>query len=213
MLSEPAAVVKNYYAHKRLKLFQKGESILSPDETKLPLISYIEKGAVQQFDITDDGEKVVVNIFKEGAFFPASSAVNHTMNTYYFEALSGVSVRQATSEEIDELLRANPAVVFDLLQRLYRGVDGILSKLSSALSQTAGQRLLTELNIHSQRFGVRQMDNSVELAVTAEQIAHQTGLTRETVSRELKKLQKEGRILMKRGMITMLSDDSVASSS
>lgn len=204
MHTDADALIKEFYMQKRPLSYTKGETLILPDTTKLPPITYIEEGVIEQYDITDEGQKVVVNIFKPGAFFPASSAINHTFNTYYFEAIENVTVRQAVAEEVEALLLAHPVIVYDLLKRLYRGVDGILLKLSSSLSLTAKQRIMNELTIYGQRFGVKQADQSVALSLTIEQIAQRTGLARETASRELKKLQVEGVIGMKRGKMMLL---------
>jgi CRP-like cAMP-binding protein len=204
MQNNSDALVKDFYAHKHPTSYRKGEVLLLPDPTHLPPIAYIEKGIVEQYTITDGGEKVVVNLFKSGAFFPASSAVNQTHNTYYFEAVVDVTIRQAPAEEIETLLLTNPVIVYDLLKRLYRGVDGMLEKFASSLSLSAQQRVMNELVIYGKRFGVLQGDGSVILSMTAEQIASRTGLARETVSREMKKLQREGVLSVNRGKIILL---------
>jgi CRP-like cAMP-binding protein len=205
MQNNSDALVKDFYSHKQLKSFHKGQVVLLPDPTHLPPITYIEKGIVEQYTITDSGEKVVVNLFKSGAFFPASSAVNHTYNTYYFEAVEVATVRQATAEEVEILLLANPVIAYNLLQRLYRGVDGMLQKFSSSLSLTAQQRVMNELVIDAKRFGSLQIDGSVVLSMTAGQIATRTGLARETVSREMKKFQHEGVLSVNRGKIILFN--------
>ena len=197
------ALIHELFSHKRLQNFQKGEIIVFPNASTLPLITYIESGVVEQYDVTPEGNKVVLNLFKAGSFFPVASAVNHTANTYHFEALGDVTARQATAEVVELFLLAHPTVVYDLLKRLYVGLDGVLLKLASTLSLPAQQRLLNELETHGKRFGVRQGDNSLLLRITSEKIAQQTGLARETVSRELKELKQKGILTMSRGEITL----------
>lgn len=203
MNGDAARLLKEFYRHKSLKSFVKGETILPPDNEGLPLISYIETGIVEQYDISPSGEKIVLNILKPGSFFPAASAVNHTFNRYYFEATAPTNVRQATADEIEQLLQTTPAIVYDLLKRLYRGVDGILQKLSSSLALTARERILNELTIHAKRFGTDETTDSITIRITTEQIAHQTGLARETVSRELQILKSEDIVTTTRGEISL----------
>lgn len=80
----------------------------------------------------------------------------------------------------------------------------MLEKFASSLSLSAQQRVMNELVIYAKRFGVLQVDGSVILSMTAEQIASRTGLVRETVSREMKKLQREGVLSVNRGKIILL---------
>ena len=206
MSEEESAVqkVKAFYSERPLKTYEKGSIIVFPNEEQLPPITYIENGLIGQYDITTDGNKAVVNIFKPGAFFPASSAVNRSFNSYYFEALTDVSVRQSSPELVDAFLRENPYVVYDLLQRLYKGVDGVLKRMFLLLGETANARVLYELFMYADRFGRKQPNGSIIVDVTANGLAQQTGLARETVSRELKKLKATGILIVGRGHITLI---------
>ena len=42
-------------------------------------------------------------------------------------------------------LQANPDVVYDLLTRLYRGLDGLLGRMSQLMAGSAKSRLMYEL--------------------------------------------------------------------
>jgi CRP-like cAMP-binding protein len=206
MKSEDSAAqkIKAFYNNHPLKKYQRGEIVVLPNDEQLPPVTYIEDGLIGQFDITTEGKKVMVNIFKPGAFFPVSSAINKTYNTYYFEALTDIQVRQAQSDSITLFLQENPNVTYDLLQRVYRGVDGVLKRMVLLLGETANARVVYELFMYADRFGRKQTDGSVVLDITASAIAQQTGLTRETISRELKKLKESGVLIVTRGQIRLL---------
>jgi len=200
-----AQKVKKLYTNRPLLEYKKGSVIIMPSDDKLPLVTYIETGLVGQYDITSEGNKAMVNIYKPGAFFPISSVVNGTFNNYYFEAITDASVRQISSQQAELFLKQNPSVVYDLLQRLYRGVDGVLRRMVLLLGETANTRLLYELFMFADRFGTKQPDGSIVLDITAKELAQQTGLARETVSRELKKLKDLKVLVVSRGQITLLS--------
>ena len=197
--------VKRFYQNRPLVLYKKGSVVLLPSDDKLPLVTYIESGLVGQYDITTEGNKAMVNIFKPGAFFPISSVVNGTYNYYYFEAITDIAVKQISSDRVEVFLKENPVVVYDLLQRLYRGLDGVLKRMVLLLGETANTRLLYELFVFADRFGVKKSDGSVVLDITAKELAQQTGLARETVSRELKKLKELEVLIVSRGQITLLN--------
>lgn len=197
--------VKKFYKNRPLIVFKKGSVILLPSDEKLPLVTLLETGLVGQYDITTEGNKAMVTIYKPGAFFPISSAVNGTFNNYYFEAITDTSVRQVSSKLVEVFLKENPTVVYDLLKRLYKGVDGVLKRMVLLLGETANTRLLYELFICADRFGVKQLDGSITLDITAKELAQQAGLARETVSRELKKLKDLKVLVVERGRITLLS--------
>ena len=198
-----AAVVRKFFAAYSEKSFTKGQTVLLPDAHALPPVTYLEQGVIMQYDITQSGDKVVVNIFKPGAFFPMSCAVNNTPNTFYFEASEDCVARQAPAEAVVQLLQEQPAIAYDLLQRVYRGTDGLLGRLAKLLGGDARARVLYELHVHAARFGEKTDAGTTIIHITEESLAQQTGLARETVSRELKKLREEGLVSQERGSITI----------
>lgn len=202
-MNSPSTLVKHFFSAYAQQTFSKGSQILAPDEHHLPLMSYLEEGLVVQYDITPSGSKAIVNIFKPGAFFPAACALNKTKNVYYFEASIDSKIRQSSASALDGFLREHPTVAYDLLQRLYRGVEGLLGRLVLLLGSSANSRLAYELVIHGERFGSKSSDGIV-IKVTENELAQQSGLARETVSRELKQLKAAGVLSLSRGRIVLL---------
>jgi CRP-like cAMP-binding protein len=199
-----AEKVQKLYHNRPLLLYEKGSVIILPSDETLPLVTYIESGLVGQYDITTEGSKAMVNIYKPGAFFPISSVVNGTFNHYYYEAITDIAIKQIACETVEVFLNENPVVVYDLLKRLYRGVDGVLKRMVLLLGETANTRLLYELFVCADRFGKNQVDGSIVLDITGKELAQQAGLARETVSRELKKLKELKVLVVGRGQITLL---------
>src|SRR6185503_19127193 len=102
--------------------FNKRELLMRPEEL-LQSVFYLVEGRVSEYDITSAGNEVVVNVFKPGAFFPMSTALNHTPNDYFFEASTKVAVHVVPPENAVQFLQDNPDVTLDLLKRVYKGVD------------------------------------------------------------------------------------------
>ncbi len=199
--SEASRQVDIFFEAYRQSTYARGELLVLPDDSAPPPITYLRRGVVVQYDITSNGDKVIVNVFKPGAFFPVSGAVNQATNGYYFEAATEVVASQAPPRAVQVFLKEKPEIVYDLLQRLYRGLDGVLRRMVLLLGETADKRVVHELLISAERFGIKQPDGSIHIRVTAATLAQQTGLARETVSRELKKLREAGRVDVTRGTI------------
>jgi CRP-like cAMP-binding protein len=164
---------------------------------------YLTKGTVRQYDITAKGEEVVVNVFKPFAFFPMSHAVNKMPNDYFYEASEDVLVRFAPAEAVLAFLQENPDVMFDLLRRVYSGVDGLLHRQAQLMNGTAMSRLSYELLIACRRFGRMNSDGDCFLNIKEADFAARTGLTRETVSRCLHKLKLTGCLDVVRGGVVV----------
>lgn len=165
-------------------------------------VLFLVEGVIEQYDVTTEGNKVVVNMFKPGAFFPMSWAINKTPNAYFYSALTDVKLRRAHPDKVAHFLQDNPDVMFDLLSRVYIGTDALLRRLVLAASGVASNRLIFELLIEGFRFGDPLPGPQRIIKVKQSNLAARSGLARETVSRELHKLEAEGLVeLSKQGIV------------
>lgn len=194
--------VEEFFTQFQHRKYRKGEVLVRADENP-PGVFYLVSGAVRQYDITGQGMVVIVNIFKSPAFFPMSWAINQSQNNYFFEAMEPVELWLAPREDAIRFIRDNPDAMFNLLSRLYRGTDGLLLKLTHLMGASARVRLMLELIIAAKRFGKPSAKGEIKLDVTAGDLAARTGLTRETVSRELQKLKAEGLVRVSLGIIVI----------
>lgn len=160
-------------------------------------IFYVQKGLVRQYTVTTKGEELTVNIYKPPSFFPMMWAINDTTNKFYFEAMSDVELWRAPKDSVLEFLKNEPDILFDLVSRLYRGIDGVIARIIYLMSGNSRAKVIyTILNLYY-RFG--QSDKHL----THKELAAISGTTRETFSREIKKLEKEGLIHIANGIVTI----------
>lgn len=198
-----SAQVASFFQPYRTKEFAK-ESILVFGGDAPVGIFYLLSGTVLQYDVTPQGDKIILNIFKPGSFFPMNWGLDETISPYFLEATDTVKVAIAPRQDVVTFLQAHPEVTMDLLHRLYRGTDGLLERLTSLLGGTAKKRLLVELKIAARRFGVED-PQGIRIPHNERDLAAQTGLARETVNREIQKLKKSGLVHMAGSTITLTS--------
>lgn len=199
-----------FFAAYPLRTFDKRQLMVRAEDT-LPGVFYIVKGRVSQYDIASSGNEVVVNVFKPGAFFPMSWAINNAPNHYFFEATTEVIAHVAPAAEAVRFLKDNPDVTFDLLARVYRGVDGVLRRMAHLMGGDAKSRLLFEILNATYRFGEHQKDGSMLVALTESDLARHSGLARETVNRCMQDLKASGAIDVTRSGITIKHIDQLES--
>jgi CRP-like cAMP-binding protein len=183
--------VAQFFTAFPLREFDKRQVLIRPDEP-LPGIFYMVEGRVSQYDITPVGNEVVVNVFKPRAFFPMSTALNDTPNSYFFEASTKVKAHVVPPEAAVQFLQDNPDVTLDLLKRVYKGVDGVLRRMAHLMGGDAKSRLLFELLNTAHRFGELQPDGTILLHLKESDLARHSGLARETVSRNIQELKAAG---------------------
>jgi len=205
MDKEVKKTIQDFYDTFPLKRFEKGEVLIRPDET-LKNVFYIVEGTVTQYDISPVGNEVVVNVFKPGAFFPMSMAINKTPNYYFFEASTSAAVRIAPTRKAVSFIKDNPDVMFDLLSRVYSGTDGLLRRMAHLMGGNARTRLIFEILNAAYRFGERDSEGNTVIPLTENDLAKRSGLSRETISRTMHKLKSDGFVKVQPFGIVLFKD-------
>lgn len=194
-----AEKVDAFFTQFRQQLYKKKQILLRADDTPSGIF-YIKKGLVKQYTISVKGDELVVNMFKPGAFFPMPWALNDTPNKYFFEAVEDTEVWKAPKDDVITFVKTNPDVLFNLLQRVFRGTDGLLDRLVYLMGGNAHTRLLIELIILAKRFG-KGSTTHIVLALSETDLAAQTGMSRETISREIKVLKEQNLVTYTKGSL------------
>jgi CRP-like cAMP-binding protein len=196
MAQDITAKIEAHFASYPLRKYPKGQILIHGGDDPQHIF-YLTKGKVRQYDISYRGDEVVMNVYKPGAFFPMLWALTGLPNRHFFSAENDVEVRVAPKDETLEFLKANQDVTLDLLTRLYIGVDGLLGRMAHLMAGSARSRLLYELIIECKRFNEQTEGDVRTVAVSEGDLAARAGLSRETVSREMQKLIKQGLVDIK----------------
>jgi len=181
--------IETFFANYPKRTYPKDQIVVFAGEDP-EKVFHILSGKISQYDISYRGDEIVINIFKEPAFFPMSWAINRTPNPYFFKADEETIVRVAPPEDVVKFIKDNPDVMFNLLSRLYKGVDGVLARTVHLMSGSARSRVIYELIIECRRFGEKAHENMYRLKINESDLAAHSGLARETVSREVKHLKE-----------------------
>lgn len=190
-----AKKLEEFFTKFKRKTYKKREILIRADDDPSGIF-YLKNGHVKEYAISKKGDELVVNIFKPISFFPMSWAINNTKNMYFFEAVTDVEVFRAPKEKVVEFVKSNPDVLYDLLSRVYKGTDGMMTRMTYLMAGNAYARLITELIIHCKRFGS-------PLKISEKDLAAQSGMTRETVSREMKMLKAKGLVVFEKNTIVL----------
>lgn len=200
--------VREFFQEFPVEEYRKGDIIIFAN-MNLSSVFYIETGTVVEYDIAAKGARTILNTFKPAAFFPMSNAVNGINTPYFFEAERTTKVRRAPADRVVKFVKQNPDVLYDLLQRTYRGTDGLLARMSEIMHGDAESQIMRELEIISLRFGSDPDEDGARLhrKVFEIELAERTGLARETVSRAIQRLKSKGIIQIKRGRYVLSKKD------
>ncbi len=114
---------------------------------------------------------------------------------YYIEAMSHVELREAPREQFLRFIKSNPDVLFDLSARMLTRLGGILTRMEYLVFGNAYNKVASIISLCAQRFGEKKNGHVlIGVVLTHQDIANLIGIARETVSIEIKKLEKSGLI-------------------
>ena len=185
------------------KEFKKGDIIIQAGKSPTGIF-YIESGIVRRYYLSEEGTEITLNLYKPHTFLPMSWAISDVPNTHFYEAMEQISARFAPREQVLEFLHQEPDVVFDLLKRVYIGMEGLWGHIQSLTSGNSYIKLIASLIILAKRFGKEDADSLVvSLKLSETDLANYAGMSRETASRELQKLKKEGAVTFQKGILTI----------
>lgn len=184
--------IGTFFTQFKHQYYKKGEILIRADDNP-PGAFYLKQGNVKEYMISKKGDEIIVNTFKPVSFFPMSWVINETPNVYFYEAVTDLDVWRAPRKEVISFIKSNPDVLYDLMSRVYKGTDGMLTRMAYLMSGNAYDRLITELLIYTKRFGKGQA--TIELHISEKDLAAQSGMTRETISREMKLLKDKNLVI------------------
>lgn len=170
------------------RIYPKGQIIIFANENP-EHIFYLTKGKVRKYDVSYRGDELIVNVFKPGSFFPMSWTLTHNENKFFYKTEEESEFYLVPADKALEFLETNPDVMLDLLNRLYRGMEGVLGRLVHLMAGSAKNRLAYELLVECRRFGEKDTQGAYTIKISETDLAARSGLTRETVSREVQKLK------------------------
>lgn len=184
--------LEEFFSQYRTLHYRKNEPIIRPHDPILG-INFLKKGLVKQYLISEDGTEVTIHIFKQYSFFPIMLVLGGIENSYYFEAMNAVEIWRAPVEETLEFIRNDSEILSDLTTRFAIGLNGLSKRIGNLMSENAYQRVVSLILYLGKKFGEEQEGGIViKLPLTHKDIAAWINLTRETTSRQLKKLSRKG---------------------
>lgn len=198
--------MKTFFSEHRLYVYKKREILLRPDDTPSG-VYYVKKGYIRLYSLSADGQEFTFIIFQPGDVFPLMWAVNDTSNKQYLEALTAVEVWKAPKDALLTFLDKNPIMLSLLTSGILLRFNGLLERMEYLIFGDAYAKVASILSICAERFGEKEGNKiKIKVPLTHKDIASLIGVTRETVSIEMKKLEDTAVITRRKGLLVILDN-------
>lgn len=104
-----------------------------------------------------------------------------------------VELQQAPRDEFVKFVKANGDVLFELTSKILIRLGGLIERMVYMVFGNAYNKVASIIAICAERFGYPDKEGVViDVLLTHKEIANLLGIARETVSIEIKKLEKLG---------------------
>lgn len=176
------------------RAFGKNEMIYFKGETQGRTF-FLISGEVRLYR-SQAGEKVVIQVLNSGEIFGDFSFVGHPsalLSENYAQTTQSAKVCVVMSSDLAKLLARFPVLAMVMLVTLRNRLHQTESKIKDLALSTARTRIINELIRYAASHGKEDGEfYQIEDKLTHQQLGEMTGLTRETVTKTLNFLEKEG---------------------
>jgi len=186
--------LQNYFEKYPVLKYKKRQIILKPGD-EIPFVGFIKSGYVRVYNVSENGQETTAQTIQPMFYFSMIYAATGEKNRYFFEAISPVEMWTAPKDKTMEWLR-NDGELFSEVMKLFLGnYLALTERLHLILSGNAYTKVAGVLISLADKFGEKVNGVTViPFATPHRLIASMTGLTRETVTLQILKLEKQGLI-------------------
>ncbi len=165
----------------------------------------ILSGRVKISRISDDGREVILSILSDGDFFGEMSLLDGQTRSANVTALEESELLVIRREDFLQLLRDFPQIAINLLKELAQRIRKSDEHIKSLSLQDATGRVASTLLRIAEDSGVfrRGQVEIMELPLQQD-LANMAGTSRETISRVIKSLTRQGYLKKQGGKIIIL---------
>lgn len=172
--------------------YKKGD-LLVLDGQAYDRLMIVHGGRLKAYRDTVDGKQQILHLFGPGDFLGERSLFVETNSVYTVEALTDVAVCTIPREAFQALLDEHPSISKKILETLSDRLTHLERAIESMGAKTIDKRVSVALVDFAEKFGKRVEGRfEVALPLNREGIANYIGLTRETVTRKMKRLERDG---------------------
>ncbi len=208
MLQQDALGKLDVFFNQYRPLTYKQRSVISYGIDSELSVFYIKHGFMRVFRLSEQGEELTLTILKPKDFFPLTYGMTNSSlkQSYYLEAITPLEIWKVHSQQFLTFIKSDPNIYFELTRRAMVRFDNVLTKMEYLIFSNAYTKIAATLLSCAKKFG-EVYGNSVRIPVplTHKDIATLVGITRETTSLEMKKLEKRG-YLSRNGRLFVLNN-------
>ncbi len=188
--------------------YKKGEVICFEDEISNSLY-IINDGRVKLTKLTKDGKEQIVHILTTGDFFGELALfTENTRNNFSVIAITDVRLCILGKVSMDNIIMKNPKISLKILNGVAKKLCEVENLAQTLATNDIEIRLANMIIDFQSKFGVKTPNGiMIHCPITREEMANYAGVSRETISRKLRKFTDLGIIELKGTKTILIKDE------
>ncbi|MDU1004947.1 MAG: Crp/Fnr family transcriptional regulator [Clostridium butyricum] len=153
---------------------------------------FINEGKIKLYKYTKDGKEQILHVLSEGDFFGELELIKPSKYGFNSKAIVDSKICTLTKDEMKEIMMKNPEIGIKVLEAVGERLSKVESLVQNLATNDVDSRMAYLLTDLMEKYGENIEKNiSIELPLSREEMANFIGVTRETISRKLKKFEDE----------------------
>jgi len=200
---EPSGLVDFFYRAGNILRYRKGELVLHAEDDSA-FIFYLESGFIKVYSTNDRGEEYILMVYGPGELFPLLWLPRKARRNVHYQTLAPSTVLRARTEDLEAALREDAALSFEMIELATEQHGVFIDRINNLQYKFARERLVYYLLYLARRFG-NLVDGSYEIGLRISQqvLASNINLSRESVGREMDRLERKGMVYLRGGHIVL----------
>ncbi|KKR68929.1 MAG: Transcriptional regulator, Crp/Fnr family [Microgenomates group bacterium GW2011_GWA2_40_6] len=183
-----------FFSRYPLKKYKKGEVLFRPGDN-FGGIYFVKKGFFRIYMVSKERKETSIQMFKPLFYFSLISAITGIENRHFMEAMTPVEVWKAPEDEFMKMIKDSPEIRVEVMGSFLKKFVDFTSQMIQTIAGDAYTKIAGLIYAMADEFGEdKGKKRVVKFKITHKQIGSLTGLTRETVTLQMLKLEKAGLI-------------------
>lgn len=188
----PQAEIEKLFCQGRKLDYKKGEIIQRANETPRG-VYFLAKGFVKEYTLGKDGTEHITGLYERGELFSVQWAYLGVNQNLYREAYSDVEVWRISAETMKHATQEDPKFMQEVFMMTMWQKHLLKIRVENLAFNNAYDKVAYRLLYMAGRFGVRQNDGwFVTVPFRHQYVADSLSITRETASRMIERIQRQG---------------------
>ncbi|SFB17158.1 Crp/Fnr family transcriptional regulator [Clostridium frigidicarnis] len=173
------------------KEYSKGDVIFTEGNVANTLY-FVNEGNIKLYKYTKDGKEQILHVLTEGEFFGELDLIKPSKYGFNSKAIVNSKICTLTKDEMKDIIMRKPEIGIKVLETMGERVAKVENLVQNLATNDVDSRLAYLLIDLMEKYGeLIEKNISIKLPLSREDMASFIGVTRETISRKLKKFEYE----------------------